>query len=212
MAGIENYAAFILAAIVFSMTPGIDTFFVLNRSVAQGRRTGVYSTLGISTGIVVHTIIAAAGLSALIAQSAAAFATVKYLGGAYLVCLGIMKLVRPGGGVPAPSAPARTAPTSVWRDYVSGVLTNVLNPKVGLFFIAFFPQFIRPAQLESIAPFFILGLSYAVIGLVWLLILTWLAGSVTTTLRGNPRVGRWLDRVSGAVFVLMGARVALERA
>ena len=123
-----------------------------------------------------------------------------------------MKLVRPGGGVPAPSAPARTAPTSVWRDYVSGVLTNVLNPKVGLFFIAFFPQFIRLEQLESIAPFFILGLSYAAIGLVWLLILTWLAGSVTTTLRGSPRVGRWLDRVSGAVFVLMGARVALERA
>lgn len=210
MAGIENFWAFVLAAALFSATPGIDTVFVLNRSVAQGRRSGVFSTLGISTGVLVHTLIAAIGLSALIAQSAAAFAAIKFLGAAYLVFLGVAKLVRPSGHGLVTEAPPPAVTSSPWRDYRSGVFTNVLNPKVGLFFIAFFPQFISSRRLESYAPFIVLGLTYAVIGLVWFLILSWLAGSVSERLRRTPAFTLWMDRISGTVFVLMGAKVALD--
>ncbi|WP_442485209.1 LysE family translocator [Aeoliella sp. SH292] len=207
MAGIDNYWAFILAAIVFSMTPGIDTFFVLNRSVAQGRRSGFFSTLGISTGVLVHTFIAAVGLSALIAQSALAFALIKYLGAAYLVFLGISKLVQRAGDAPSIETPS-TGTTTAWNDFRSGVLTNVLNPKVGLFFIAFFPQFIRREMLESYTPFVVLGITYALIALVWLLALSWLAGTVSHRLRETPAFSRWMDRTAGAVFVALGAKVA----
>jgi RhtB (resistance to homoserine/threonine) family protein len=209
MAGIDNYWAFILAAIVFSMTPGIDTFFVLNRSVAQGRRSGFFSTLGISTGVLVHTFIAAIGLSALIAQSAIAFTIIKYLGAAYLIYIGVSKLVQRTTDGPEVEGPIAVRSSTGWQDYRSGVLTNVLNPKVGLFFIAFFPQFIRREMLESYAPFLVLGVTYALIALVWLLALSWLAGSVSHRLRETPAFSRWMDRTAGAVFVALGAKVAV---
>jgi RhtB (resistance to homoserine/threonine) family protein len=208
MAGIDNYWAFILAAVVFSITPGIDTFFVLNRSVAQGRRSGFFSTLGISTGVLVHTFIAAVGLSALIAQSAIAFAVIKYLGAAYLIFIGVAKLLQRANPAPATDLPGLRASTTAWNDYRSGVLTNVLNPKVGLFFIAFFPQFIRREMLESYTPFLVLGITYALIALVWLLALSWLAGSVSHRLRETRAFSLWMDRTSGAVFVALGAKVA----
>lgn len=211
MTGIENYAAFVVAAIIFSVTPGIDTFFVLNRSMSQGKKTGAFSTLGVTTGILVHTLVAAVGLSALIAQSATAFMLIKYLGAAYLIYLGITKLARPGRHLPGMELPSGLRPSSPWKTYCSGVLTNVLNPKVGLFFIAFFPQFISPAQVQSHAPFVVLGLTFATIGLAWLMVLTWLAGSVSASFRRNPRFSRVLDRLSGTAFVAMGANVAFDR-
>lgn len=212
MTGVENYAAFVVAAIIFSMTPGIDTMFVLNRCVAQGKQAGAFSTLGIATGVLIHTLLATAGLSALLAQSATAFQVVKYLGAAYLIYLGVWRVVvagRKGFDLAAASGHPSVAP---WKDFRSGVLTNVLNPKVGIFFIAFFPQFIRPAQMESYLPFLVLGATYALIALIWLLILTWLAGSASAALRHDRRFGLWVDRISGMTFVLMGARVALKRA
>lgn len=212
MTGIENFAAFVAAAALFTVTPGIDTAFVLNRSLAGGRRVGAVSTLGICTGVLFHTAVASAGLSALLARSAAAFLAVKYLGAAYLVWLGLSRLARARRGGLAGSVPALGAPAPLWRHYASGVLTNVLNPKVGLFFLAFFPQFVDPSGLGGALPFALLGLTYAAMGLAWLLVLAALAGAASGALRRSERLGLWLERGSGLAFVGMGASVAVSRA
>jgi threonine/homoserine/homoserine lactone efflux protein len=210
MTGLQHYPAFLVAALLFSMTPGMDTIFILNRSIAQGVRSGICSTLGISTGVVVHTLIAAVGLSAAIAQSALAFTLVKYLGALYLVYLGIATLLKAGEHRLIAEATEHPVTASAWQDYRSGVLTNVLNPKVGLFFMAFFPQFVDPAHIQSSLPFVILGVSYAAIGLLWFLSLAWLAGSVARLLQHSRNLGTWLNRASGVAFVLMGALVAFD--
>jgi len=206
--GITNYAAFIIASFLFIISPGIDTVFILNKSIAQGRKSGMYATLGITTGVLVHTSLAAFGLSLILAQSAMAFAVLKYLGAAYLIYLGITKffsgenIIKENKGEPM---------TSVKKTYISAVFTNTLNPKVAIFFLAFFPQFIRPAYMHSAVPFIFLGITYAVIGLLWFMVLTFFAGSFSAKLKSNAMIGTWLNKFSAVAFVLMGIKIALTK-
>ncbi|MBQ0768888.1 MAG: LysE family translocator, partial [Bizionia sp.] len=141
--GIENFMTFIITALFFVMTPGIDTIFVLNKSIGQGKKAGVYSTLGINTGILVHTLFAALGLSLIVAKSATAFSVIKYIGAAYLIFIGISSLLSKKGVVKTVAADQKM--NTGRQNFVSGLITNTLNPKVALFFLAFFPQFINPA-------------------------------------------------------------------
>lgn len=207
MMGIENVIAFMITALFFIMTPGIDTVFILNKSLGQGVKSGVYATLGVSSGVLIHTILATLGLSILIAKSPYAFSIIKYSGTVYLIYLGYVKLtekqtlfsenkedeVKKGGRA------------AFW----SGFLTNTLNPKVALFFLAFFPQFISPAKIEDSMPFLILGLIYALIGVIWFLILTLFASICSQKIKNDPNVSLWLNRLSGIVFILMAIRMAL---
>ena len=197
-----------MASFLFIISPGIDTVFILNKSIAQGRRSGVFATLGITTGVLVHTSLAAFGLSLILAQSAMAFAVLKYLGAAYLIYLGITKffsgenIIKENKGEPM---------TSVKKTYISAVFTNTLNPKVAIFFLAFFPQFIQPAYMHSAVPFIFLGITYAVMGLLWFMVLTFFAGSFSAKLKSNAMIGTWLNKFSAVAFVLMGIKIALTK-
>ncbi|MDB5174314.1 MAG: Lysine exporter protein [Phycisphaerales bacterium] len=206
MLGIHDFWLFAASGVVLTITPGPDTLYILGRSIAQGRRAGVLSVLGISTGIMVHTTAAALGLSALLASSAAAFSVVRWIGAAYLVYLGLRMLLRPTtGDQPAAGTTPPMSPMGVYRQ---GLFTNLLNPKVALFFLAFLPQFVDPHSPHRIAAFLLLGLEFILIGTTWSLCLAWFAAAASRRLREQRASGRWLGRASGVLFIGLGARVA----
>jgi len=206
--GIINFSTFLVTSFLFIISPGIDTIFVLNKSIAQGKKAGIYATLGIATGVLVHTTLAAFGLSLILSQSAIAFGFVKYAGAAYLVYLGISKFLAKDEilkqDVAIVSEPVR-------KTYLSAVLTNTLNPKVAIFFLAFFPQFILPAQIHNALPFVLLGTTYALMSLAWFAVLTFFAGSLSGRLKKQSLFSIWLNKFSAVVFVLMGIKIAFGK-
>lgn len=207
--GIENFLAFLLTALFFVMTPGLDTVFILNKSITQGRKAGFYASLGINSGVLVHTVFAALGLSILIAQSAMAFSLIKYLGAAYLIYLGISNFI--SKKEKSMGKPSVVGKPSKKQSFIAGLVTNTFNPKVALFFLAFFPQFINPNELNNPIPFVFLGVSYAIIGIVWCLTLTYFSGTFSKKLMANPKANGWIDIIAGVVFIAMGLTVALDK-
>jgi RhtB (resistance to homoserine/threonine) family protein len=205
MFGIHDFGLFLAAGFLLNLTPGPDTLYILGRSVAQGREAGVASAFGISVGSIFHTCAAALGLSAILATSALAFVAIKVLGGAYLVFLGIKMILDRRRELTLPSNFRRRTTLAAFRQ---GVLTNLLNPKVALFFLAFLPQFIDPASNMKIAAFMTLGLTFVTTGTIWCLVLAWFASSFSKRLRDNETVAQWLNRTAGAIFVFLGLRLA----
>ena len=209
MLGIHDFGVFLVTGIVLALTPGPDTFYILGRSIAQGRGAGVASALGISAGALVHTFAAALGLSALIAASATAFLAVKLAGAAYLIFLGARMLFSrrtAAGAIPATFSSSETL--VIFRQ---GLITNVLNPKVALFFLAFMPQFIDADSTHKFAAFLILGFSFIITGTVWCLCLAWFSGLLGDRLRGSTTFTDILNRTAGALFVFLGVRLATTR-
>lgn len=216
MFGIENYLGFVLAAILLNLTPGTDTMYIITRSVSHGSAAGFYSVLGIISGILVHTVFAALGLSIILINSPLAFTIVKYIGASYLCYLGIKMLMSKQPPLLANHLPknSQSAPASSiahWQIYKQGVLTNVFNPKVALFFLAFFPQFIDPSYAHSALSFLILGLSFALTGFVWCSCLALLASKFSANLRKNPAIEVILNKISGVVFVGLGVKLLTEK-
>jgi len=208
MFGIHDFGLFLVAGFLLNLTPGPDTLYILGRSVAQGREAGVASAFGISVGSIFHTCAAALGLSAILATSALAFVAIKVLGGAYLVFLGIKMILDRRRELTLPSNFRRRTTLAAFRQ---GVLTNLLNPKVALFFLAFLPQFIDPASNMKIAAFMTLGLTFVTTGTIWCLVLAWFASSFSQRLRDNETVAQWLNRTAGAIFVFLGLRLATAK-
>jgi RhtB (resistance to homoserine/threonine) family protein len=208
MFGIHDFGMFLAAGILLNLAPGPDTAYILGRSVAQGREAGIASALGISVGSIFHTCAAALGLSAILATSALAFSAIKLLGGAYLVFLGIKMLV---DRRKEPSLPANFHRHTTASAFRQGVLTNVLNPKVALFFLAFLPQFIDPASTTKVLAFLSLGLTFVTTGTVWCLVLAWFASAFSKRLRTNAVIGRWVSGTAGALFVFLGIRLATAK-
>jgi RhtB (resistance to homoserine/threonine) family protein len=208
MAGIHDFGLFVVAGVLLNLTPGPDTLYILGRSVAQGREAGVMSALGISLGSICHTCAAALGLSAILAASAQAFTAIKLLGGAYLVFIGVKMILGQRRELALPSHFRRRTSIAAFRQ---GVLTNILNPKVALFFLAFLPQFINPASNMKIAAFIILGLTFVTTGTIWCLVLAWFASSFSQRLRNNETLAQWLNRTAGALFVFLGVRLATAK-
>ena len=208
MFGIHDFGLFLAAGFLLNLTPGPDTLYILGRSVAQGRGAGVASALGISLGSIFHTCAAALGLSAILATSALAFAAIKLLGGAYLVFLGIKMILDRRRELTLPSNFRRWTTLAAFRQ---GVLTNLLNPKVALFFLAFLPQFIDPSSNLKIAAFITLGLTFVTTGTIWCLVLAWFASSFSERLRNNETVAQWLNRTAGTIFVFLGLRLATAK-
>jgi threonine/homoserine/homoserine lactone efflux protein len=212
--GIHDLALFTLAVLVLNATPGVDMLYTVSRTLSGGWRTGVAAALGIAAGCVVHTLLAACGLAALLAVSAWAFALVKWAGAAYLVwlALGMLRaaarppaspaVVAAGSGVGA--GPALVSDGAVFRQ---GLLTNVLNPKVALFFLAFLPQFIAPEAAHKSWAFVALGAWLVVQGTLFLLALVALTARLRR-LGGSPRLARALSAVGGLLFVGLAARLA----
>jgi RhtB (resistance to homoserine/threonine) family protein len=203
--GIHHFGLFLTAGILLNLTPGPDTAYILGRSIAQGRRAGIASALGIATGSIFHTFAAALGLSAILAASAWAFTVVKLVGGAYLIFLGIKMFVHRQKALNLPSNFRRSTTYAAFRQ---GVLTNLLNPKVALFFLAFLPQFIDPNSTAKVAAFLALGLTFVTTGTIWCLVLAWFASALSEKLRENPTIAELLNRAVGSLFVFLGARLA----
>ena len=208
MFGIHDFGLFLVAGFLLNLTPGPDTLYILGRSVAQGREAGIASAFGISLGSIFHTCAAALGLSVILATSALAFVAIKVLGGAYLVFLGMKMILDRRRELTLPSNFRRRTTLAAFRQ---GVLTNVLNPKVALFFLAFLPQFIDPASNMKIAAFMTLGLTFVTTGTIWCLVLAWFASSFSKRLRDNETVAQWLNRTAGAIFVFLGLRLATAK-
>jgi RhtB (resistance to homoserine/threonine) family protein len=208
MFGIHDFELFLGAAVLLNLAPGPDTAYILGRSLAQGREAGVASALGICAGSIFHTCAAAFGLSAILAASSLAFSAIKLLGGAYLIFLGIKMIVDRRKELSVPSDFRRRTTTAAFRQ---GVLTNVLNPKVALFFLAFLPQFIDPASNTKVLAFLTLGFTFVTTGTCWCLILACFASAFSERLRVNSSVGHWLNRGVGAVFVFLGVRLAAAK-
>jgi len=216
MFGIENYLGFVLAAILLNLTPGSDSMYIITRSISQGQTAGVYSVLGIISGILVHTLLAALGLSVLLANSPTAFMIVKYIGASYLCYLGVKMLMSKqqpliGASLQENGKPSSAKTLDYWQIYKQGMLTNTFNPKVALFFLAFFPQFINPNYANSTLSFLLLGLTFAVTGFIWCLCLALLASKFSENLRKKPSIEAILNKISGVVFIGLGIRLLTEK-
>jgi threonine/homoserine/homoserine lactone efflux protein len=203
----QHLTLFIASGLLLNMMPGQDTLYIVGRSVSQGRRAGVLSVMGISSGCALHTLAAAFGLSAVLATSAQLFTAIKFAGAVYLIYLGIRMLVdrpvatgsEPGSGI-----------ESDWAIFRAGLLTNVLNPKVALFFLAFLPQFVAPTAESRVLPFLFLGAVFIFNGTLWCLVLVWGASAFRRRLRSGSSSGLFVKRAAGALFVALGVRLAVS--
>jgi threonine/homoserine/homoserine lactone efflux protein len=206
MPGASTFALFSLAAIALAVVPGPAVAYIVTQSVDKGRRAGLFSALGVATGGSVHVAAATIGLSALIASSAAAFTVVKLVGAAYLIVVGIRRILARDQ-----DTAVDTPPATIRQLYVQGVVVNVLNPKTALFFLAFLPQFIEPHSGSVSLQVALLGVVFVVIALAsdvtYALLADALAGRIRRTGRG-ARVRRW---ATGGIFVALGVSAAVAR-
>ena len=207
MAGTQNLWLFIVSGLLLNIAPGPDSLFIMARSATQGWRAGVVACWGIGIGTLVHVLAAALGLSALLKTSATAFLVVKIVGAAYLAWIGIGMLLARGAAAQAVDVAPRVLR---YRDiFRQGFLTNVLNPKVALFFLAFVPQFIAPDAHSKPLAFVVLGAIFDFNGMLWCHSLALFTAFASRRLNVGAAVGRWLNRTMGALFVALGAKLAL---
>ncbi|MBD1601408.1 LysE family translocator [Pseudomonas typographi] len=208
MFGIVDFPLFLLAVFILNVTPGPDIAYVAGQSIVHGRRAGVMSALGVSIGGCVHTLFCALGLTALLAASPSAFTLIKTAGGLYLVYLGLRTLFarKPAAGSVMP-VPRLRETTLLLRGFV----TNVTNPKVLLFYVAFFPQFVAAGSPDKTTAFLLLGLVFVASGLAVDATVALVAARASRAVSGRPRVRGWVDRVIGTAFVGLGVRLLLAR-
>jgi threonine/homoserine/homoserine lactone efflux protein len=201
-----NLVLFLTASLVVIAAPGPDNILVLTRGVAQGRSAAFVSAAGASLGLVVHSGFAAVGLSALLAQSAVAFSVVKYIGAAYLIYLGVRALLdREGFAVRRGEGP-----TPLRKVFTQAVASNVLNPKIAVFFLAYLPQFADPAKGGTALQLLVLGLAFALLTLAIFGALALFSGTVGSWLRTRPKFADGLCWLTGGVLILLGLRLALQ--
>jgi threonine/homoserine/homoserine lactone efflux protein len=205
--GTHDLWLFMLSGWLLNITPGPDTLYIVGRSSTLGLRAGAVAALGIGTGILVHICAAALGLSALLAASATAFAAVKIVGAAYLVYVGISLLRTRRSD---PSSPAVTLrPARLRSIFFQGFLTNVLNPKVALFFLAFLPQFVMADAPSKPLTFLFLGAIFDFNGTLWNLLVAWSTARISSRFAAGDRFKIWFNRCVGSLFVFVGLRLAL---
>jgi threonine/homoserine/homoserine lactone efflux protein len=205
MLGIQDIALFIVAGLLLNITPGPDTAYIVGRSVQLGWRGGAAAALGIGTGCLAHIFAGAVGLSALLATSSSAFVVVKYAGAAYLCYVGLRMLFVHGeiSGLML-QAEIKTTRAVFWQ----GALTNALNPKVALFFLAFLPQFVDADSSNKPLAFLLLGLLFDINGTIWNLGVAAFATRVGRAVRSSA-MSAWINRTLGGLFVYLGVRLAL---
>lgn len=203
---------FIAAGWLLNLTPGPDVLFIVSNALKSGVRAGLVAALGIVSGCFVHVAAAALGVGALLATSATAFTVLKWAGAAYLLWMGVrLLLLGPGATsmVPTQAVPD-CAPADLGRIYRRGFLTNVLNPKVALFFLAFVPQFIAPETTDKVTAFLLLGLLFNLNSLPINFGYAWLAAWAARRVQLVQRAMHWLDRMAGVMFVGFGLKLAMS--
>ena len=210
MFGIHEIWLFVISGLLLNVTPGPDTAYIVGRSVQLGWRGGVVAALGIGAGCLLHVFAAAIGLSALLAASSAAFMLVKWAGAAYLCFMGLKMLL---ARAPAPVAAAANGAgaISLRQVFLQGALTNALNPKVALFFLAFLPQFVLADSPHKAAAFTLLGLIFIFNGTLWCLGVAVFAAGAAGRIRKSGRAFAWINRGLGGLFFYLGVRVAMTQ-
>ncbi len=201
-----NLVLFLTASLVVILAPGPDNILVLTRGVVQGRSAALVSAAGASLGLVVHSGFAAVGLSALLAQSAVAFSVVKYVGAAYLIYLGVRALLDRRGF----AVQRGEGPMPLRRVFTQAVASNVLNPKIAVFFLAYLPQFADPATGGTALQLLALGLVFALLTLAIFSAIAVFSGTVGSWLRTRPKFADGLGWLTGGVLILLGLRLALQ--
>ena len=209
MLGTVNFGLFVISGILLNITPGSDTMYILGKSISLGRRAGIVSVLGISSGAVIHTILAALGLSIILAKSTMAFNIVKYAGAIYLIFMGVRAIISKQGQNKLDTS---VEETSLAKVYIQGLLTNLLNPKVALFFLTFLPQFVDPHTQYGAISFLFLGATFLTTGTVWCLLLAIFASMATDTLRNSNKASALLNKFAGIIYMLLGFNLIRSRA
>jgi threonine/homoserine/homoserine lactone efflux protein len=202
-----SWLLFVVTSLAIIATPGQDMILVMSRSIAQGSAAGVATAAGVSCGLVGHTLLATAGLGAILRTSEWLFVALKFAGGAYLVFLGVQLLRAPSRALSVPAG----APRRTWRLFVDGALSNLSNPKIAVFYFAFLPQFVLPGAAQPTLTVFVLGLVFAALTFLVKGPVGLGAGMLSGWLRERPGVLGWLNRVSGTVLIGLGVRLAFER-
>ena len=209
MTGIVNFEAFLLAALVVVITPGIDTIMVLTRSISKGRTAGLYSAFGVSLGLLIHTCAATFGFSVVIGKSALAFQIIKYIGAAYLFYIGVKGLIN------NPFQPEilrnETETGGHKKMFFSALISDALNPKIAIFFLAFLPQFINNSQTNNPIPYLLLGLIIFLVTLIWCVFLALAGGKAAVVFNKNRVAQSWVNKLSAFTFILLGIKVALTK-
>lgn len=209
MFGIHDLGLFVVSGLLLNIMPGPDSLLIMTRSATQGWRAGVMAALGIGAGVFVHVFAAALGLSAVLATSATAFTVVKLAGAAYILYMAaglLMSKRRGDAGAPValPALPYR-------KIFAQGFLTNVLNPKVAVFFLAFVPQFISADATNKALAFVILGCIFNINGTLWTTGLALFTAKASQRVKLNPSMSLWLNRATGGLFVWLGVKLALAK-
>lgn len=203
--------AYLGAATVLVLVPGPGTAWIVAQAAAGGTARGIQAAFGLETATLIHALAAGLGLSAVLATSALAFELLKYAGAAYLVWLGIRAWRSRDAAAASPVALPRVRATSARSVYLRSVMTGVLNPKVAVFFLAFLPQFVDPARGLVWLQFLVLGVLLSLIGFSNSLVLSLAVGRFGRRLAGDGRLARWRDRLTGALFIGLGLRLALQQ-
>ena len=210
MIDLHTYLLFVGAVIVLVIAPGPDMAYMLARTVAQGRRAGMLAAVGINVGAYVHVAASVVGLTAILASSALAFTVVKWIGATYLVGIGVQAILSKSGAIALGQSLSNSL--SYRRIFWQGFLSDVLNPKVAVFFLAFLPQFVdvHNESLSVTEQLLLLGVTGNVVAVALNIVIVCLAGAATTTLRRNEKVVAWLNKTAGAVFIGLGVRLSIE--
>jgi threonine/homoserine/homoserine lactone efflux protein len=206
MPSLSTFAVFTVAAVALILIPGPNHIYITARGVAEGSRAAMTSALGVEIATLVHAMAAAVGLSALIASSATAFRVVAYVGAAYLIYLGVRTLVRPEPDVVTQDAPRSGG---LRRVFAAGFVVNLTNPKVGLFFLAFLPQFVHPSAGSAATQFLLLGAWTAVLGLAVDLLYAVGSGRIAGWAQGRPAVRRRQRWITGVIYIGLGLTTAV---
>ena len=207
MTGIIHFATFLMTGILLNLTPGNDTIFILTKSIGQGKKAGIISAFGIATGCIVHTLMAALGLSLIISKSFILFSTIKYAGAAYLVYIGY-KMLTDNSALIKGDVLIQQA-INYKKIYRDAIFTNVLNPKVALFFISFLPQFVDPTVHNTFLPFLILGITFITTGTIWCLVLATFAAAIFSWLKQSNKISNLINKICGLTLIGLGIKVAI---
>lgn len=204
----SNFVLFFAASWILIITPGPDMIYVITRGISQGRKAGVISAVGVTLGILVHTLFAAFGLAVILKTSALAFLAVKYAGAGYLIYLGIKTFINKSDFTLSSEKPKYGFRTI----FVQGILSNVLNPKIALFFLAFLPQFVNPGHGSATIQMVYLGLMFALFGIVFLVLLGYFSGGIGSWLSSRQNIAEKIRWFTGSVLIALGLRLAfMER-
>jgi len=207
MTGIIHFETFLLTGILLNLTPGNDTIFILTKSIGQGRKAGIISALGIGTGSIVHTMLAAFGLSLIITKSILVFNIIKFAGAIYLLYLGY-KMITEQTNINTANIPTSTS-VNYLKIYRDAIFTNILNPKVALFFIAFLPQFIEPTVQNAVLPFFLLGTTFITTGTIWCVSLAIFASEIFNKFKSDKKISNYVNKICGITIFALGVKLAL---